>query len=161
MTDNEYTPYHPGHQLGTQILKKALVDSFEEFRGKYNDWAETVTPDSRHRIVTNLYTPKYDKEYEQHGTSALLAHKDRQYSEAAQHMDAATQTIAGWHDMLAWNLGSNHPATQAARTLWQNSTDMTSAYRKSLGMEQEDTDKKFNDIAAYFNAHKDEDADGK
>ena len=149
------TEFHPNHRFGDKILSDILVTAVKPAQEAYNDYFGNLPRDHHHQIVHRLYGPKYLTDQEVSDEQAYQNHITNNYSHAAAHLDDANQAIAGLHDMLAYNLGKDHPVVSAVRNLYHTRNELTSAYRKTLGMEKEDTNKQFDDIISRNNFNED------
>lgn len=141
---------HPNHNQGANLMLGATVGAVNDFIESCNSHFQTLPRGHRH-LVAAVYGKKYLQEATIKDELAAASHRDRDYKTAANSLDAANDEFAGMHQMMAYNMGVDHPLVKKMAEFRQTRDEMTSAYRKTLGLHEDDLNKRFNDIVGNLN----------
>lgn len=138
---------HPNFRMATHVLKKAVEDAPNLALVTINSH---LANHPRGGTVA-AYSKRYAQGANAGDEMAVHLHKAYDYSGAANQMDRATGEFESMHHMMAYNLGAEHPAVKTLGDMIATRHELASSYRQSVGLGQEDTDKKFNDIVQNHN----------
>ena len=136
--------FHENHEKASKVLVDVLGLRWDNIARSHQDYFGNLPNGHRHLAVEH-YLRKYANSANTHDMLAVGLHRDKEYTNAAGNLDAGNEEIAGASHVLAYNLGKDHPLAKQMAEYHDYRYEATSKYRQLLGMDKEDTDRKFYD----------------
>lgn len=141
---------HPAHNVAANVMDNAINVSPMAMRKEILAHFNSLPNGHRHKIA-GYFSKKYVEGANMQDDLAAASHRHYDYKAAADALDQGNEEYGGLHHMLAYNLGASHPLVQKVGDFVAGRHEMTSAYRNTVGLGQDDINKRFGDIVGNLN----------
>jgi hypothetical protein len=137
--------FHENHEEAYSLLKQSLGDDYNTLLKAHEDYFNNPSTPTRH-LIAKHYVRKYFSDANLHDSLAVGLHHDKEYTNAAGNLDAGNEDIAKIAQVLSYNFGADHPLAKQTAEYHNSRYDATSQYKQMLGLNKEDTNRRFDDL---------------